>query len=303
MTHRWTWICLLLCLFLCSIARADPAPLPPALATPKSLGTHTIRAGEYKDFGDLRLWVGDGFVPQHVGSSHGRSELFLRGGILPLDNKGKIPASFKFNPESPAGFKDYTHSWISETSTQVHRLASYRWFLISRDLRSRTATIKLQKVGGGGPLSIKPRLKVGESRTLWLSTQGLLDVHLGSKRWDYADGVQIVLSVNPETGDRWCGGWGIHRTYNNLRPAAKTERLSYVSADVNIRALDPQANGYAHTIVAGDHTIKVLQVRLDDSARFEDWRCFSSKSEFPSIHIQLRITRNAKWVGSDMQSR
>jgi hypothetical protein len=170
-------------------------------------------------------------------------------------------------------------------------------------LKASSATIRLEKLAGGGPLSIEPRLKVGESRMLWLSNQGLLDLHIASKRWDYADGLQLTLSAHPVGPDSWCPGLFVNRTYNDLRPDVKTTHLNWVHARTNVQVLDRGAKGYEGTIVAGDHTIEILQVRLDGRARFSNGRCFTSKADFPSVHVQLRVTRSSTWVGPDVQQR
>jgi hypothetical protein len=111
-----------------SVVHPDPDPLPTELTTSTSLGVHTIKSGEYRDFGDLRLWVGVGLVPDRVGSSPGRPELYLRGGILPLDEKGKIPASFRFDPRARPGSRTTsTPGSASLASTKVVSPGTVGW--------------------------------------------------------------------------------------------------------------------------------------------------------------------------------
>ena len=72
--------------------------------------------------------------------------------------------------------------------------------------------------------------------TLWLSTQGLLDVQPRQQgRWDYADGVEVVPSVDPEAGDR---GAVAGRLLHLQQSAARSEEREATTGGVHTPAWD-----------------------------------------------------------------
>ncbi len=229
------------------------------------------------DENHLRLWTGGSFVPMRVGSSEGHGELFLRGALLPAYDQEGITM---FN---------YKHAFVNMGIRYPARVGPYRWFVrdssvipaterapINRD--AIRVVVVVDRVGVERPQLLIPRLEPGETRLLWLSTAGVEELELGSKMWDYDDGLTFNLSILPAYVMRQ--GWHVKLSMSRFE---KNKNVGRVEVELHKELPGPQK--------LGNVKVSVIEVRrgADTTPDPSGGWAIAEDAVVPDVHVLIRV--------------
>lgn len=244
-----------------ALVDGDGTELPQELASPpEDLGRHTIESGDSKELGELRLWVGGGFVPKKVGSSEGHNEMFLRAAILPDYEEQGIE------------MHNYNHQWVSEGLRYVARLRDYRYRAV--DMTSSNVTAGVERVACGEWTLHEP-LQEGQTIRYWLSTQGTTQLQLAKERWDLPSAADVSLDTGPDD-DTWFGKV-------KLTASGESDR-GYT--------LNPDNDDYRDEYEAGDYRMRIDRVELGKGTRFDgSGRHLVADGYAPNVHVLVSLSR------------
>ncbi|WAS94969.1 hypothetical protein [Nannocystis punicea] len=249
----------------------DVTELPAELRSPPTpLGTHEFALGSERRVGELKLWTGESSIPQ---GGHERQvperfflEVFVRGAILPDYEQEGIHSD------------NYVHSGLGSEAHVVGGLREFRWLVDRFDAKTGEVRLVVDRVACG-PRLFLPRLEPGQSRRVWLSTQGVRNVV-------FADGPnreeQVVVGLS--SGADWERRDGAWRVTPHVWSREGT------SADVH--TLNPSSPEFLPAVQAGPFTVHFERVETGDGTQW--WgseRQALAVRRIPNVHVLVRIER------------
>lgn len=249
----------------------DVTELPAELRSPPApLGTHELAPGSERRIGELKLWTGQDSMPR---GGHERiipepviTHAFVRGAILPDYEQEGIQID------------NYTHSWIHSENHTLDGLRDLRWLVDRFDAKTGMVRLIVDRVACG-PRLFLPRLEPGQSRRVWLSTQGVRTVEFADA--PDRDGQVSVYLSSGANWERRDGAWLV-------TPHVWSREGS--SADVH--TLNPSSPEFRPAVQAGPFTVHFERVETGEGTQW--WgseRHALASHRIPNVHVLVRIER------------
>ncbi|MDC0666299.1 hypothetical protein [Nannocystis radixulma] len=250
----------------------DVAELPAELRSPPTpLGTHELALGSERRVGELKLWTGQSSIPQGGHERHVPerfvTEVFVRGAILPDYEQEGI----QVDNYDHAGFRSEDNHFIGE-------LRQFRWLLDRFDAGTGAVQLVVDRVACG-PRLVLPRLEPGQSRRVWLSTQGVRDVVFADA--PNRDEQLIVTLLSGAEWERRDGAWRV-----------TPHVWSREGASADVHTLNPSSPEFRPAVQAGPFTIHFERVETGEGTRW--WgseRHALALRRIPNVHVLVRIER------------
>jgi hypothetical protein len=258
----------------------DVTELPAELRSPPTpLGSHELALGSERRVGELKLWTGQSSIPRgwHAIRQGGQvqyryfpkrvvTEVFIRGVILPDYEREGIHSD------------NYTHSGIHGEVHFVHvdELRDLRWLVDRFDARTGKMRLVVDRVACG-PRLFLPRLEPGQSRRVWLSTQGVRTVEFAEA--PNRDEQVIVDLSSGADWERRDGAW---------RVTPYVWSREGTSADVH--TLNPSSPEFLPAVQAGPFTVHFERVETGEGTQW--WgseRHALAPHRIPNVHVLVRI--------------
>jgi len=251
----------------------DVAELPEGLRSPPTpLGTHELELGDELRFGELKLWSGEEDMELHCYHGDPCSEgvirkQFMRGAILPDYERS-------YDGDNISGI------WVSSDVRVIEKLRTFRWFIDRFDPKTQKVRLIVDRVVCEPRLYLPP-LEPGQSKRVWLSTQGAHELYFTRMRPPHPDQLHVYISSFPylERGD---GVWGLALT------AWSTEAGRFEAPTM----LNPSSPLFTASIRNGSFTVHVERVETGAGTQWVgSEEQMLAPHRIPNVHVLVRIER------------